>query len=67
MAPTKSLWKTSDLVYALENAAEFLENEEWPEDDGGVQVAANKEGAKRIRAMTERLIKKDALRSRTAR
>ena len=44
-----------DLAYALDNAAEFLENEEWPDDDGGVQEAANKEAAKRIRRMSKRL------------
>jgi len=29
----------SDLAYAYECAADFLEMEEWPEDDGGAQVA----------------------------
>jgi hypothetical protein len=48
-------WKPDDLAYALENAAEFLEMEEWPEDDGGAQCAANREAAKRIRAMAKRL------------
>lgn len=44
-----------DLVYALENAAEFLENEEWPElADAAKQCAANKEAARRIRAMAKR-------------
>jgi len=37
-----------DLAYALENAAEFLENEEFP-DGTGTQDAANKEAARRIR------------------
>jgi hypothetical protein len=48
-------WKPDDLAYAMENAAEFLETEEWPEDDGGAQCAANREAAKRIRAMAKRL------------
>ena len=43
-----------DLAYALDNAAEFLENEEWP-DDGGQQKAANLEAAKRILRMSKRL------------
>ena len=34
-------FKRADLAYALDNAAEFLENEEWPERDGGAQIAAN--------------------------
>ena len=48
-------WTHDDLMYAMENAAEFLETEEWPDDDGGAQVAANHEAAKRIRAMAKRL------------
>jgi hypothetical protein len=47
-------FKLADLAYALDNAAEFLEHEEWPERDGGQQVAANKEAAKRIRKMATR-------------
>ena len=43
-----------DLAYALDNAAEFLENEEWSEADGGAQIAANREAAKRIRKMAAR-------------
>lgn len=44
-----------DLVYALENAAEFLENEEWPDPaDAAKQCAANKEAARRIRAIAKR-------------
>lgn len=43
-----------DLVYALENAAEFLENEQWPEPkDAAKQHAANKEAARRIRTMAK--------------
>lgn len=45
----------SDLAYALDNAAEFLEKEEWPENDGGVQQKANLEAAKRIRRVSKRL------------
>jgi len=51
-------FKPFDLIYALGNAAEFLENEEWPEDDGGAQEAANREAAKRIRRMAQRYGKK---------
>lgn len=51
-------WTHDDVIYALENAAEFLESEEWPEDDGGAQVEANHEAAKRIRAMAERMNKR---------
>ena len=47
-------FKRADLAYALDNAAEFLENEEWPERDGGAQIAANREAAKRIRRMAAR-------------
>lgn len=52
--PSK-LWTKDDLAYAFECAADFLEQEEWPEDDGGAQVAAYREAAKRIRRMTDRL------------
>jgi hypothetical protein len=37
-------WILDDLIFALENAAEFLENEEFP--DNGEQELANKEGKK---------------------
>lgn len=47
-------FKAADLAYALDNAAEFLKNEEWPERDGGQQVAANREAAKRISKMAKR-------------
>jgi N-methylhydantoinase B/oxoprolinase/acetone carboxylase alpha subunit len=48
-----------DLIFALEQAAEFLEREEWPDEETkAAQLAANKEGAKRIRAMAERYAKK---------
>ena len=53
-AKNPSNFKLIDLAYALDNAAEFLENEEWPERDGGQQLAANKEAAKRIRKMAKR-------------
>lgn len=52
------LWSTDDLAYAFECAADFLEAEEWPEDDGGAQVAAYREAAKRVRRMAERLYAK---------
>jgi len=48
-------FKTFDLIFALENAAEFLEFEEWAENDGGAQEAANREAAKRIRKMAKRI------------
>jgi hypothetical protein len=51
-------WTIYNLVFALQNAAEFLENEPWPVVDQGVQAAANMEAAKRIRAITDRLVKK---------
>ena len=47
---------TDSLAYALECAADFLDAEEWPEDDGGAQVAANREAARRIRRMVRRLV-----------
>ena len=50
------VWTVDDLCYALENAAEFLEDEEWPEPaDKAAQEAANREGACRIRKMSHRL------------
>ena len=52
----KPKWVLDDLIFALENSAEFLEMEEFP--DNGEQELANKEGAKRIRAMANRLNKK---------
>ena len=48
-------WNSNDLHYALSQAADFLDNEEWPDDDGGAQEAANKEAAKRVRRMASRL------------
>jgi hypothetical protein len=51
-----------DLLYALGNAAEFLELEQFPHDDGtdteGQQEAANREAAKRIRRMAHRYMRK---------
>lgn len=41
--------KADDIAYAYECAADFLEAEEWPEADGGAQVAAYREVAKRLR------------------
>lgn len=52
------LWTKDDLAYAFECAAEFLEAEEWPEDDGGAQVAAYREAAERVRRMADRLYKR---------
>jgi hypothetical protein len=49
------------LLYALENAAEFLRNEEWPEADGGVQERANRDGAKRIRTIANRIARRNGL------
>lgn len=46
----KPKFTPDDLAYAYECAADFLEQEEWPEDDGGAQVAAFREASKRIRA-----------------
>ena len=45
-----------DLIYAYEQAADFLEAEEWPEDDGGAQVTAYREVAKRLRRTVARMI-----------
>jgi hypothetical protein len=54
-----SIFELDDLLYALENAAEFLDNEEWPEPETKAsQEAANREGAKRIRRMMRRLANK---------
>jgi hypothetical protein len=50
-----------DLIYALDNAAEFLENEQWPEDDGGAQEAANREAAKMIRAAANKVARNAGL------
>lgn len=47
--PAVPLFDLDDLAYAFECAADFLEAEEWPEDDGGKQVAAYREAAKRVR------------------
>lgn len=44
-----------DLLYAYECAADFLDAEEWPEDDGGRQVAAYREVARRLRATAARI------------
>lgn len=53
--PRKRAWKYDDLAYAMAAAAEFLENEEWPEDDGGAQVAAYREAARRLNKIAKRL------------
>lgn len=54
--PSKpKLWSNDDLAFAFNAACDFLLMEEWPEDDGGVQVAAYREAAKRIGRMADRL------------
>jgi len=55
MAKNKPKFSTDDLAFAFECAAEFLEAEEWPENDGGAQVAAYREAAKRIRKTAKKL------------
>lgn len=56
---TGSIFELDDLLYALENAAEFLDNEEWPEPaTKAAQESANREGANRIRRMMRRLANK---------
>lgn len=54
----KPKFTANDLIYAYESAADFLENEEWPENDGGAQMEAYREAAKRIRAMVARMVKR---------
>lgn len=61
MGKKKPKFTADDLEFALENAAAFLEAEEWPESDGGAQEAANKEAAKRIRAMVKRSVTRRAI------
>lgn len=52
---------TFDYCYALDNAAEFLENEEWPEpSERKAQEAANRAAAKAIRKMSARFYRKHA-------
>jgi len=49
-------WTIDDLLYALENAAEFLELEECSEpSQAESQEAANREAARRIRLMARRI------------
>lgn len=55
MRPKHAAFTQADLVYAYECAADFLDAEEWPEDDGGAQVAAFREAAKRIRQRADTL------------
>ena len=48
-------YKISDLAFALDNAAEFLEMEEtFSFDDANSQWHANQEAAKRIRKMAQK-------------
>lgn len=49
--------KVDDIAYAYECAADFLEAEEWPEDDGGATIAAYREVAKRLRRAGLRVTK----------
>ena len=56
-APELPKPKADDIAYAYECAADFLEAEEWPEDDGGAQVAAYREVAKRLRRLALRAAK----------
>lgn len=52
----KKKYSNDDLCFSLDCAAEFLENEEWPEDSEREQVMeANKEAIRRIRRMSERI------------
>lgn len=55
MGKTPKLWSNDDLAFAFEAARDFLLMEEWPEDDGGAQVAAYREAARRIQRMADRL------------
>ena len=60
MSKTK-IYTQDDLMCAFECAADFLEAEEWPNpEDMVAQSAANKEAARRIRAIVTRMIKKEA-------
>lgn len=54
----KRIYSDSDLDYAFEQAIDFLECEEWPQNDGGAQVEAYREAAKQIRKILEKRIKK---------
>ena len=56
-APELPKPKADDIAYAYDCAADFLEAEEWPEDDGGAQVAAYREVAKRLRRAALRAVK----------
>ena len=44
------------MAWAVEQAVEFLRMEEWPEDDGGLQVAAFKEVANRIERRSAQIV-----------
>lgn len=55
----KPKFQPYDLIYALEQAADFLRSEEWPEPaDRDAQHAANREAAKRIEKMASRYARK---------
>lgn len=58
LSGVKRTWSIYNFIFALKNAADFLENEQWPDADEGVQAAANMEAAKRIRKCMDRLVNK---------
>ena len=58
MKKENPIYSKDDLCYALECAAEFLDCEEWPENDGGKQQAAYKEAAKIIRKISKSIYRK---------
>lgn len=53
----KLAYDENDLLYALENAVEFLRAEEFPHDNGE-QEAANEEAARLIDKMIKRRLRK---------
>lgn len=55
MAKKKQEFDIDDLLYAYSVAADCIDNEEWAEDDGGKQVAAYREVAKRLRRTATRV------------
>jgi hypothetical protein len=54
----RAKFTADDLAYAYECAADFLEAEEWTEDDGGAQVAAFREAERRIRNRAETIARR---------
>ena len=51
-------YNDTDLIYAINLAADALDLEEWHEEDGGSQEAAYREVSKRLRKMADRVIDK---------